>query len=141
MCRRRGDPSEVAVRGCGVEASRSATVRGEHRCGPVHVPTRRSWWQGGHIPGQVTGWKCSLLSSTHEHGGRISLLLCTQRCPSANLWKKKMCLCVLVAHLCPILCDPMDLACQAPLSMEFSRQEYRRGLPFSTPGDLPDPGI
>ena len=31
--------------------------------------------------------------------------------------------------------------CQAPLSMEFSRQEYWSGLPFPSPGDLPDPGI
>ena len=30
---------------------------------------------------------------------------------------------------------------QAPLSMEFPRQEYWGGLPFQTPGDLPDPGI
>ena len=29
----------------------------------------------------------------------------------------------------------------APLSMEFSRQEYWSGLPFPSPGDLPDPGI
>ena len=33
---------------------------------------------------------------------------------------------------------PWTVACQAPLSMEFSRQEY---LPFPSPGDLPDPGI
>ena len=33
------------------------------------------------------------------------------------------------------------VACQAPLSMEFSRQEYWRGLPLSSPGDPPDPGI
>ena len=33
------------------------------------------------------------------------------------------------------------LACQAPLSMEFSRQEYWNGLPCPPPGDLPDPGI
>ena len=32
------------------------------------------------------------------------------------------------------------VACQAPLSMGFSRQEYRSGLPFPSPGDLPDPG-
>ena len=31
-------------------------------------------------------------------------------------------------------------ACQAPLFMGFSKQEYRSGLPFSPPGDLPDPG-
>ena len=30
---------------------------------------------------------------------------------------------------------------QAPLSMEFSRQEYWNGLLFPSPGDLPDPGI
>ena len=36
---------------------------------------------------------------------------------------------------------PWTIACQAPLSMEFSRQEYWSGLPFSPPGDLPDPGI
>ena len=33
------------------------------------------------------------------------------------------------------------VACQAPLSMGFSRQEYWSGLPYSPPGDLPDPGI
>ena len=32
-------------------------------------------------------------------------------------------------------------ALQAPLSMEFSRQEYWSGLPFPAPGDLPNPGI
>ena len=31
-------------------------------------------------------------------------------------------------------------ACQAPRSMEFSRQEYWSGLPFPSPGDLPNPG-
>ena len=36
---------------------------------------------------------------------------------------------------------PLTVAHQAPLSMEFSRQEYWNGLPFPTPGDLPDPGI
>ena len=33
------------------------------------------------------------------------------------------------------------MARQAPLSMEFSRQEYWNGLPFPSPGDLPNPGI
>ena len=36
---------------------------------------------------------------------------------------------------------PWTAALQAPLSMGFSRQEYWSGLPFSSPGDLPDPGI
>ena len=36
---------------------------------------------------------------------------------------------------------PWTGACQAPLSVEFSRQEYWSGWPFPFPGDLPDPGI
>ena len=39
------------------------------------------------------------------------------------------------------LCDPWTVARQAPPSMGFSRQEYWSGLPFPSPGDLPDPGI
>ena len=47
---------------------------------------------------------------------------------------------VLVAQPCLTICDPMD-SNQAPLSMEFSRQEHWSGLPCPSPGDLPDPGI
>ena len=47
----------------------------------------------------------------------------------------------LVAKSCPILATPWTVACQAPLSMGFSRQEYWSGLPFPSPGDLPNPGI
>ena len=36
---------------------------------------------------------------------------------------------------------PWTLAYQAPLSMGFSRQECQSGLPFPSPGDLPNPGI
>ena len=47
----------------------------------------------------------------------------------------------LVAKLCPTLAILSTVACQAPLSVGFSRQEYWRGLPFPSPVDLPDPGI
>ena len=46
-----------------------------------------------------------------------------------------------VAQSCPTLCDLWTVAHQAPPSMGFSRQEYWSGLPFPSPGDLPDPGI
>ena len=36
---------------------------------------------------------------------------------------------------------PWTVACQAPLFMEFSKPEYWSGLPSSSPGDLPDPGV
>ena len=37
--------------------------------------------------------------------------------------------------------NPWTITCQAPLSIEFSRQEYWSGLPFPAPRDLPDPRI
>ena len=36
---------------------------------------------------------------------------------------------------------PWTVACQAPLSVEFSRWEHWSKLPFPSPGDLPDPGM
>ena len=47
----------------------------------------------------------------------------------------------LVVKLCLTLVTPWTVAHQAPLSMRFSRQEYWSGLPFPSPGDLPDTGI
>ena len=40
-----------------------------------------------------------------------------------------------------LFATPQTVAHPAPLSMEFSRQEYCRGLPFPSPRHLPDPGI
>ena len=52
------------------------------------------------------------------------------------------CTCVLsrFSHL-GLFATPWTAAHQAPLSMELSRQEYCSGLPFPSPGDLPNPGI
>ena len=50
-------------------------------------------------------------------------------------------MCVLATQLCPAFATPWTAAHQAPLSMEFFRQEYWSGVPFPCPGDLPDPGI
>ena len=46
-----------------------------------------------------------------------------------------------VVQLCPTLLQPHGLAYQTPPSMRFSKQECWSGLPFPSPGDLPDPGI
>ena len=54
-----------------------------------------------------------------------------------SVWHLSVC-------VCPVMCNslrPQFVACQAALSMEFSRQEYSSGLPFPTPEDLPYPGI
>ena len=47
----------------------------------------------------------------------------------------------LVIQSCLTLVTPWAVAHQALLSMGFSRQEYWSGLPFPSPGDLPNPGI
>ena len=55
---------------------------------------------------------------------------------------KSMHICVSVSR--SVVSDsvtPWTVACQAPPSMGFSRQEYWCGFPFPSPGDLPDPGI
>ena len=61
-----------------------------------------------------------------------------------------MCVCVyvsvyggggLVAKSCPTLVTSWTVACQVPLTIRFSRQEYWCGLSFPFPGDVSDPGI
>ena len=54
-----------------------------------------------------------------------------------------VCVCV-YTHTHSLMSDsstPWTVACQVPLSMEFSRQEHWRRLPIPSLGDLPDPGI
>ena len=48
---------------------------------------------------------------------------------------------MLILSYIHIFVAPYTVACQAPLPMEFSRQEYWNELPFHTLGDLPQPGI
>ena len=56
-------------------------------------------------------------------------------------WTKKKVGGRLVTKSCLTLATPWTVACQAPLSMGFSSQDYWSGLPFPSPGDLPNPGI
>ena len=54
-----------------------------------------------------------------------------------------MCVCVcvqLLSHV-QLFVTPWTVACQASLSMKFSRQEYWSGVPCPPPRDLPDPGV
>ena len=46
----------------------------------------------------------------------------------------------LLSHV-RLFATPWTVAYQAPLSMQFSRQDYWSGLPIPSPGDLPNPGI
>ena len=51
-----------------------------------------------------------------------------------------MCVCSLLSRA-RLFATPWTAVHQAPLSMRFSRQGYWSGLPFPSPGDLPNPGI
>ena len=51
-----------------------------------------------------------------------------------------MCACSETFSHVQLFVPPWTVACQAPLSMGFSRQEQWGGLPFTSPGDLPNPG-
>ena len=46
-----------------------------------------------------------------------------------------------VTKLCPTLVTPWTVARWAPLSIEFPRKDYWSGLPFPSPGHLPNPGM
>ena len=49
-----------------------------------------------------------------------------------------VCVCFQSLSCVPLFSTPWTVACQAPLSMGFPREEYCSGLPLSPPGDLPD---
>ena len=49
--------------------------------------------------------------------------------------------CLIISQSCPTLVTQLTVTFQDPPSMGFSRQEYFGGLPYPSPGDLPDPGI
>ena len=64
-----------------------------------------------------------------------------RRLPPPPVARVCVCVCVCVCtQWCPSRCNPMDCNPLAPLSMGFFRQEYWSGLPFPSPGDLPDLG-
>ena len=71
-------------------------------------------------------------------GAKVSICLCFKvlMCQIAIIMGPL----IMLGHIRPFA-TLWIVACQAPLSMEFPRQEYWSGLPFPTPGDLPDPGI
>ena len=59
------------------------------------------------------------------------------------VWTLDFCVCCVQSCFSCIhlFVTPWAVAHQAPLSMGFPRQEYWSGLPFPSPGDVPDPGI
>ena len=96
-----------------------------------------SWWWTGR-PGVL--WFMGSQRVGHDWATELTWFLLSGRLH--HRWEnRKIRKKVLVAQLCPTHCDPMTVAHQAPPFMEFSRQEHWSGLPFPSPGHLPNPGI
>ena len=98
-----------------------------------------SWRPRLYQPVRIQETTFILIFEYHQHPTSTChqpphLTLCA---PSA--WISLVCACVLSCVW--LFATPWSITCQAFLSKEFSRQEYWSGLPFSTSGDLPDPGI
>ena len=104
--------------------------------------SREEYWSGVPLPspGDLPnpGIKHRSLASPALTGGFFT---------TSATWEaphKRVCVCMCsVTHSCLTLCNPMDwiVAHQAPLPMKFSRKEYWTGLPFPSPGDVPNPEI
>ena len=78
--------------------------------------------------------------------GSITVTYLSKACkmilPGQIFFPVPMCACGISWFSCVRFCESQrTVACQAPLSMRFSGQEYWIGLPCPPPGDLPDPGI
>ena len=69
------------------------------------------------------------------------MICCDKNGTSVLFLPKPMKMKVLVVSHVQLCATPWAVAHQAPLYMGLSRQEYRSGLPFLSPGDLLDPGI
>ena len=86
--------------------------------------------------------KCEVWFQVHvHHFGTII----TSKSVIQTIISKGFCVLVIWVLSCSVVSDslwpPWTVACQASLSMGFSRQEYWSGLPFPSLGDLPHPGI
>ena len=86
-------------------------------------------------------WRKMLIQQLKYNAKRLQLLR-LYPCLQGQSMEQRSNISAKLLQSCPTLCDPMNyIACQAPLSMGFYRQEYWSGLPCPSPGDLPDPGI
>ena len=64
----------------------------------------------------------------------LNIDTCTQGALDVKMKKE-------IGVMCQQAKEYQPVVCQSPLSMGFPRQEYWSGLPFPSPGDLPEPGI
>ena len=100
---------------------------------PLHFRLEAPVWKmlwTSHLGTTTLQFKMAVEGSLQRHCGTYCNLEPEQHSSACPL-----------AQSCLTLCDLMDCSLPGTLVMGFSRQEYWSGLPFPSPGDLPDPGI
>ena len=76
-----------------------------------------------------------------QDGGDMCVQIAESLVQQRRTQRGETCACAFVLSRVRLFVTPWIVACPAPLSMEFSRQEHWSQLPFPPPGDLPNPGI
>ena len=89
--------------------------------------------------------KCKFLSRPPDSLASGNISVVNSMCVLPDLLNRFTCFIAYISYVCSVgsnlFAAPKTVACQAPLSGEFSRQEHWSGLPFPPPGDRPHPGI
>ena len=116
--------------------------------------SRQGYWSGLPFPSPTDKIDLNIKKITRDKEGHYRMIkgsiqeerhnnckyLCMQhRSASINKTNTVAAAAAKSLQSCPTLCDPIDG--QAPLSLGFSRQGHWSGLPFPSPGDLPNPRI
>ena len=112
---------------------RMCTLKGWTRCSIIFLPFR-TCWDSKQLGNQVITFVSQPLQGSILYYLSLTLSFKERERESACM---RVCMCSCFQS-CP---TPQTVAHQAPPFMEFSRQEYWSGLPFSSPGDLSDPEI
>ena len=94
-----------------------------------------------HLLPESLHWMASLVAQMVKNLPEMQETQVQSLCQEDSLEKKMATHSSILAWRIPTLVFPRTVARQAPLSKGLSRQEYWSGLPFPSPGDLPNPGI
>ena len=105
--------------------------------------SRQEYWSGLSCPpsGDLPNPEIEPRSPALQADSLLSEMPGKPKMAPVMLERKKVKVKVKLLSLVPLFGIPWTVVYQASLSMGFSRQEYWSGLPFLSPGDLPNPGI
>ena len=121
-------------------AGRSLLCPSDHT-GDLHfLPMQTGSQETPSVGGNSQWWWSAWISNSGTHLSSFTYCLHNIRLRGFALLFSQT-VCVFATQSCPTLCDPVDCSPPGFSVHGISRLEYWGGLPFPSPGDLPDPGI